>query len=141
VLRRGGRLGVACWAAVEQTPFGADAEALTRHMGDEVGSMMHSPFVLGDPEAVGKLLADAGFEDVAARVETIECVFASHTGFARRSIGAGPIDPLFRAAPPAVQQAIEDDVTRALEPFAQPDGTLRAPMPTVIAVGTTPSSS
>jgi ubiquinone/menaquinone biosynthesis C-methylase UbiE len=131
-VRPGGRVAVATWGPVDETPFGPIAAALARHLGDEAGAMMRSPFSLHDPEQVASLLRDAGFDDVEARTEVVDTVFASYGDFARRAIGAGPLDPTFRAAPADVQQAIADDITRDLAPMADGDR-VRTTMPSVVA--------
>ena len=105
VLRPDGLVAVATWKDIEHSPFIAVAEALGRHLGREAGEMMRSPFALADGAELARLIEAAGFRDVVVRDETIECTWATHADFARRAIAAGPVAPLFAAAPEEAQTA------------------------------------
>jgi ubiquinone/menaquinone biosynthesis C-methylase UbiE len=124
-LESGGQVAIATWKNIEQSPFIAIADALGRHIGAEVEQMMHSPFALGDGAELTSLIAGVGFQDVGLLEETIECTWASHADFARRTIAAGPIAPAFDSAPAEVQRAVVDDVTERLAKHATADGRLR----------------
>jgi ubiquinone/menaquinone biosynthesis C-methylase UbiE len=69
VLRPGGRLAVAVWDSLDNTPgYAAVAELLQRLFGDRVAEALRTPFVLGDTQGLRSLFADAGMPD--ARVTT-----------------------------------------------------------------------
>lgn len=69
VLRPGGHLVVAVWDGLASTPGYADMTALLQRLfGDEAAEALRAPFVLGDPEALLALFAEAGIPD--ARRET-----------------------------------------------------------------------
>lgn len=75
VLRPGGRLVVAVWASLEETPgYAAMTELLERLFGDEAANALRAPYVLGKPAAVQALLAEAGLTEVE---------FTTQTGLAR----------------------------------------------------------
>ena len=64
VLRPGGRLAVAVFAAVDETPgYAALADVLDRLFGKAVGDGMRAPFVLGDAGQLRELAAAAGIGD------------------------------------------------------------------------------
>jgi ubiquinone/menaquinone biosynthesis C-methylase UbiE len=129
----GGQLAVATWTAIETNPFGAVADALARHIGPEAGQMMQSPFALAG-EDLRAAVEQAGFTDVDLRRETIDCTWATHPDFARRTIASGPVAPLFSAAPDAAQQAVAEEVAERLAPHATADGGLTMPMTTFVAL-------
>jgi len=61
VLRPGGRLAVAVWAAVEHFPsYAALANVLQRLYGDQVVEEFLAPLSLGAPELLSALFAEAG---------------------------------------------------------------------------------
>lgn len=63
VLAPGGRLGTATWAEITANPFfEALATAVERHLGTPA---MHTPFALGDADALRSVFTAAGFTDVA----------------------------------------------------------------------------
>lgn len=78
VLRPGGRLAVAVWAALESTPGYREMVALLREeFGDAPADALTAPFMLGDLDRLRRLFAEAGFE--GAEIETLqgEARFAS----------------------------------------------------------------
>jgi hypothetical protein len=66
--------------------------------------------------------------------ETIECTWASHREFARRVIAAGPIAPIFAAAPADVQNSVVEDVAARLAPHATDNGCVRMAMTSNVAM-------
>jgi len=67
VLAPGGRVVLSVWREIRRSPgFAVLAEALTRHIGPEAGTLMTSgPFSLSSPEKLHALLATAGFNDIS----------------------------------------------------------------------------
>jgi SAM-dependent methyltransferase len=65
VLRPGGRLVVAVWDALENTPgYAAVAALLQRLFGDEVADALRAPYILGDTQLLRSLFSDAGLPDI-----------------------------------------------------------------------------
>jgi ubiquinone/menaquinone biosynthesis C-methylase UbiE len=65
VLRPGGRLVVAVWAALETSPGYADlADILQELFGEEAANAIRAPFALGDTGTLRALFADAGIQNV-----------------------------------------------------------------------------
>ena len=61
VLRPGGRLAVAVWAALETCPaYVAFIAVLARLFGPETADALRAPFALGDPAALMAVLREAG---------------------------------------------------------------------------------
>ncbi len=65
VLEPGGRLAVVTWGRIEDNPWPAALSwAVGQLVGDDAGAAMSVVCGLGDPELVGELLQEAGFEDI-----------------------------------------------------------------------------
>ena len=133
----GGRLAVATWVEPQRQAFGPLAEALEKHLGAEAGGQMRSPFSFPAAE-LERVVRDAGFSDVDLHEEEIECTFAAApSDFARRTIAAGPLAPLFFAQPEEKQQAVAQDVEEALAPHAvEGGGAVRRPMISNVVLAT-----
>lgn len=78
VLRPGGRLVVAVWSSLNETPgYAAMVQLLERLFGAEVSGALEAPFSLGDSERLREICLQAGA--VEPSVETVPgtCVFPS----------------------------------------------------------------
>jgi SAM-dependent methyltransferase len=65
VIRPGGRVAVATWASVEESPgYAAMVELLAEEIGDWAADALRAPFCLGTPEDVGNVMRQS-FDDVA----------------------------------------------------------------------------
>lgn len=68
VPRPGGRVAVAVWASLEDSPgYAAMVDLLQRLFGDEAADALRAPFVLGDPAALTALATEAGLANVELR--------------------------------------------------------------------------
>jgi ubiquinone/menaquinone biosynthesis C-methylase UbiE len=102
VLAPGGRLVLSVWREIERSPgFAVLAEALTRHISPEAGTLMTSgPFGLSNTEELRRLITGASFGDVtihpATRMlrfpSTYEFVLHYAAGSALASLVAGADD-------------------------------------------------
>jgi SAM-dependent methyltransferase len=63
VLVPGGRLAVAVWGSLADTPaYAAEVALVERLAGKEAGDALRAPFVLGDPKRMAELCAAAGIK-------------------------------------------------------------------------------
>lgn len=70
VLVPGGRLAVAVWGSLADTPaYAAETELVERLAGKEAGDALRAPFVLGDPSRLAELCAAAGFVDTLVTLQ------------------------------------------------------------------------
>lgn len=70
VVRPGGKIGVAVWASLADTPgYAVVAEILTELFGSEVAKSIEAPYSLGDVEELKALFSEAGAP--AAEVRTV----------------------------------------------------------------------
>lgn len=68
VLRPGGQLLVAVWDALERTPGYAAMVALLQQLfGEAIASELRAPFVLGEPQPLLELFAEAGIHGAEIR--------------------------------------------------------------------------
>jgi ubiquinone/menaquinone biosynthesis C-methylase UbiE len=78
VVRPGGRLAIAVWDSLGNTPgYAAVTSLLARLFGDHVAALLKSPYSLGDPNALRALIARAGVTDPEVRRMPGEACFPS----------------------------------------------------------------
>lgn len=89
VLVQGGRLVLAVWRSIEQTPgFCVLQETLARRIGPELATL--SPFGLSDGQAIRSLVMNAGFRDVRVRAEVKLSRWQSADHFVRNILALSP---------------------------------------------------
>jgi ubiquinone/menaquinone biosynthesis C-methylase UbiE len=131
VLRPGGRLAVAVFAAVEESPgYAALVDLLDRLFGRAVGDGMRAPFALGDPGQLQDLATAAGIADARVTRHTgtvdfpsIEALIATERACIWTLGGmldGGQFDRLRKAARPA------------LAPFVTAEGRVQFELPALI---------
>ena len=77
-LKPGGRLAVAVWASLEDSPaYAAEVELLHELAGGDAADALRAPFVLGDPTQLDRIFRDAGASAVAVRGHTGTADFPS----------------------------------------------------------------
>ncbi|MGD9903751.1 MAG: class I SAM-dependent methyltransferase [Vicinamibacterales bacterium] len=135
-LAAGGRLVVATWRGVEESPF---FERLL-HVGERhVGPIVDQRHAFGDGEALGALLTAAGIAEVAVTTVSKVLRFADGMAFARlnamalvgMSKAAGTMDEAARAAAAA---AIAADSVPVVAAFSDGGG-LAFDLPSNVATG------
>lgn len=78
VLRPGGRMTVAVWDKLENTPgYAALTALLQRLFGDEIADAMRAPNVLGDKALLHSVFTDAGIPDAEMMTRTSTVRFSS----------------------------------------------------------------
>jgi SAM-dependent methyltransferase len=66
VLRPGGRMAVAVWASLDETPaYAIEADLIERFGGRAAGDVVRAPFVLGDKARLAAAFSEAGIPDVS----------------------------------------------------------------------------
>jgi SAM-dependent methyltransferase len=120
VVRPGGRIVVAVWDSLDRTPgYAAVTGLLQRLFGDEVAGAMRAPFVLGEPEDVMALFADAGLS--SADLMTIEgrARFASIDAWVHTDVKGWTLADMIDDTQYELLQA---EARKALASFAGSDG-------------------
>ncbi|MEX6504605.1 methyltransferase domain-containing protein [Pseudomonas zhanjiangensis] len=78
VLRPGGRLAVAVWDSLANTPaYAAEVDLLARIAGEQAADALRAPFVLGERQALEALFSDAGMGSATIVTHTATACFPS----------------------------------------------------------------
>jgi len=124
VLVSGGRLALNVWRPIEHQPGAfAMAKALGRHVSAEAEAFRHTPFALGEAEAIEAPMKEAGFRDVVIRPTTKTVHFPSAEAFTIRYIsGIAPLARMVSEVDDEARSALLNDVRESLEPYMGADG-------------------
>lgn len=121
VLRPGGRLALSVWDAAENSPGYAQMIGLIAELfGDAPAQELRAPFVLGDREALARVLEDAGLG--AATVETVAGTarFASVRDWVRMDVRGWTLgDMIDDAGFETLVASAENEMRRFVEPDGQ----------------------
>ncbi len=109
VLRFGGQVVLTVWAGPSRF-FIALAEAIARHVSQEGATRSLAPFAYKKLDAIPKLLASAGFDDVCVSEVTIDRRIVSPTDAIPREIMGNPVGPEVEACGSEAMSAIISDV-------------------------------
>ena len=138
VLRPGGRVAVAVWAARERNPWlGLVMDAVSAQTGAPVPPPgIPGPFALGDADELQRLLDDAALADVRVEELAIPLRTASFDEWwGRTSALAGPLSAILATMPAAAMQALRERAREAARPYETASGGLDFPGVTLIAAG------
>lgn len=94
VLRPGGRIGVVVWSTADRVPCLA---IFQRHLAPVLPEVppeqqLPTPLSLGDPGLIERLVAAAGFRDVAAERQTQDFIIESAEAAWRERVEEGPLN-------------------------------------------------
>ena len=137
VLRPGGRLGIAVWAAPEHNPWLTTVGIAAMGVGLPITPPFGpgGPFSLGDPAVLERLLIDAGFTEVRVEAVDFPFHFADAEMHVRTNCALAPnLTTAFEAAGPAEIEALLEAVAVADAQFAV-GGELQVPGRALVAGG------
>jgi enediyne biosynthesis protein CalE5 len=137
-LRPGGRLAAAVWGPPQAVQFAAPVPLIRAELGlPPPAAGIPGPFALADASQLARLVAAAGFTEVATGTLTAVYALAS-PGLATRWLRevAPPISALVDTQPPQVQERVWAKVTQAWAPHTTPDGRVRLENQAVWVTGT-----
>ncbi len=98
------------------------AEALSQHIGDEWGTMMHGPFPAWDGADLRQMAQEAGFDDVSVTIDIGSVRFPSVEAFIHRQAATSPLGQPIGAAPKAVRDELIKDVEDELNEYTDDEG-------------------
>jgi ubiquinone/menaquinone biosynthesis C-methylase UbiE len=133
VMRPGGRVAVATWAAVEESPgYAAMVDLLGDEIGEWAAEATRAPFCIGTPDQLGDLLRTS-FSDVTVERHEGQACFESledwlHTEIRGWTLAEHVDDDQF--------ERLRQAAGTRLKPFVISDGSVRFPMPALIATAT-----
>jgi SAM-dependent methyltransferase len=130
-LKPDGRLAFACWAPLaENRHWLISYDIAVRHLGPPAPSTdpTPGPLAFGDPDYVRRILAAAGFADIAIERAHPTITGGSAEEEARQALMMGPTARLIEAKQPsqAVRQAIAEEIAAAFAEAASA-GPIRLP--------------
>jgi SAM-dependent methyltransferase len=140
VLTPGGRLAVAVWASLADTPaYAAEVELVERMAGVPAAQALRSPFVLGDRARLESLCAAAGIADVRV---------AFHEGTARFPSVRAMVEADLRGWLPFMGIVLDDariadilhEAERVLGRYVTPEGTAEFASPAILVSATKPGA-
>jgi ubiquinone/menaquinone biosynthesis C-methylase UbiE len=136
VLRPGGRLAVAVWDSLDNTPgYAAVTALLQRLFGDRVADGMRAPYNLGDPEVLLPLFGATGIPDASLSTMDGSARFPSIESWVHTDVKGWTLADLIDDAQyETLQQAAQSE----LAPFAQADGTVKFGAPAHIVTAAKP---
>lgn len=122
VLVPGGRVVINTPGRIHRA-FEVMEEAIVEHISLELGGFVRAVFSMHDPDAVGALLADAGFQEVAARVSTVRLRLPPPAEFLWQYIHLTPMAPFVDRASSTARSVMEQHVVERWQPWAIDGGT------------------
>jgi SAM-dependent methyltransferase len=137
VLKPGGRLTLAVWAAPELNPWATVPSAAVQALGvlPPPDPTVPGPFSLSRDGHLAELLEETGFVDLT--VETVE-LERRNTDFEDLLDETLDLSHLFALAWTKLdddqQASLLDDLKQRVEPFARPDGEIVVPGTTFVAL-------
>lgn len=136
VLRPGGRLCVAVWDRLDNTPgYAAVTALLQRLFSDTVADGMRAPFALGDSDLLLPLFSAAGIADAGLRTMNGTARFPSIDSWIHTDIKGWTLaDMIDDAQYETLQQAAQEE----LADFAQDDGRVQFAAPAHIVTAVKP---
>jgi len=121
VLGPGGRLALSVWNNVGLYNT-AVAEALVRFVSNETAVRFCASRQAPAREELERLAKEAGFSEVAVRVERIDMHLPSLDQFTLHHLAATPIAPVVAAAAAATREKVGASVAKQLQRYADGDG-------------------
>jgi SAM-dependent methyltransferase len=141
VLRPGGRMAVAVWASLEETPaYAAEVELVERLAGVPAAEVLRAPFVLGDRSRFGALFTEAGIPLTSLTTTPGTGRFPSIHAMVDSDL-SGWLPVMGVRLDPAVIARVLAEAESVFRPYLMPDGTVRFDSPAHIAVATRPLRS
>lgn len=136
VLVPGGRLAVAVWDSLANTPaYAAEVGLLDRLAGPRAAEALSAPFVLGNREEVASLFASAGVASVAVTTHQGKAHFPSIRSMVEADL-RGWLPLMGVVLPEKEIQRILDAAEHDLRPWVSADGAVAFDSPAHIVTGT-----
>ncbi len=134
VLRPGGRLAVAIWDSLENTPgYAVVTELLQRLFGDETADALRAPYVLGDRQHLRTLFADAGIPEAKITTHEGTARFPSIKSWVYTDVKGWTLADMIDDAQ---FELLLEEAEYALRPFVTDQGTVAFNAPAHIVTAT-----
>jgi ubiquinone/menaquinone biosynthesis C-methylase UbiE len=134
VLRPGGRLAFSVLRSTKHNrTYQALIETFRQHGGDDLGTMMQSPFRDWSVEDLRSMVTVAGFETVSVTIGLITARFPSVPEFIEQELSSSPLSDIVATMEDSVRDAITHDVSTGLRDYIDDRGVIH-PMQTYLVV-------
>jgi SAM-dependent methyltransferase len=136
VLRPGGRVALAAWAAPEHNPWIATIGRVMAELGhvEPPPPEAPGPLAFGRPGRIEELLDATAFDDIEVEPLDFEFHAADLDAWWEHSIAmSGTFSRLVRGLSPADHYALRDAVDAAYAPYVRDDGSLAIPARALVA--------
>jgi SAM-dependent methyltransferase len=141
VLRPGGRVAVAVWAAIEaNTAYAEQAELVERIAGALAAQPLHLPYALGDTAELFRLLASSGLSSIEIVTHTSEARFPSVRAMVEADT-RGWLPLMGVTLSDATVEAIVGEAEAAFERYVVADGSMRFEVAAHIATAQSPQQT
>jgi hypothetical protein len=140
VLRPGGRVGIACWTPIDESPpFFALSRAIARVAGEALGAKYAgNPWSLTDIDELDALLEDAGFTDVDVTLERLPWTIAGGALELSQTLFASGVAAELASLSDDQNAALVAAVAELLADEIDDHGTIRSHAVSMIATGRKP---
>jgi SAM-dependent methyltransferase len=136
VLRPGGRLVVAVWDALENTPgYAAVTELLLRLFDDEAADALRAPYVLGDARVLRSLFSGMGVRDLEIQTQQGTVRFPSIQSWVYTDVKGWTLADMISDAE---FELLAEEAESALQPFVMAQGTVAFSAPAHIVTAAKP---
>lgn len=123
VARPGGRFGATTCRSLDHQPgYRVLARWIEHHLGVEAATIIGSPYALGETDELVRLVAAAGFTDVATAITVTSTRFPSAEAFVRAEASSSPLGDLTATLDADVLEALVADLEQHLAPHTDTDG-------------------
>lgn len=131
VLKPGGRLAVAVWGALDDTPgYAAMTDLLQRLFGIEIADALRAPFALGDRVELAALFVEAGMPDADIATRDGTAHFPSIDAWVHTDVKGWTLADLIDDTQ---YESLQKEARQTLTPFVQNDGSVAFRSPAHIA--------
>lgn len=139
ILRPGGRVTLAVWAAFEENPWTATISTALKELGlvEPAPEGEPGPFAFAAPGTVERYLEDAGFDDIVVRPLDTSFVFESADAHFEHQRDMSPtLRSVVPRLSPADHTRLRDAIDEKLAPYVRADGSVELPARVLVAAAT-----
>jgi ubiquinone/menaquinone biosynthesis C-methylase UbiE len=123
VLAPGGRLAISIWRSLGHNHvYRTIVETFGRHVGDEAGRMLGTPFPSWDQETIRGIVGDGGFQSVRVLIGIGESRFPSVAEYLRQDTEASPLPDALASLDTDARTALMRDLNDRLASYVDDDG-------------------
>jgi ubiquinone/menaquinone biosynthesis C-methylase UbiE len=119
VLRPGGRVALQVWSRPDRVPYwGFLADALSRHLPPAQQDALYLPSRLADADGLGKLLTEAGFDEVSVTPERRHLAFEAFEEYWEPiEAGGARLGQFYLGLSESRRRAVRKEVKERMTPF------------------------